>query len=107
ELPYADLAYLSACSTSNTHPDNADEALHITGAFQLAGYRRVIGTLWPVNDTTSVEITRATYADLTHGGSTPPRTELSAQALHRAVRALRDRYPASPSLWAGYVHVGH
>ncbi|MEV5527235.1 CHAT domain-containing protein [Streptomyces prunicolor] len=107
ELPYADLAYLSACSTSNTHPYSADEALHITGAFQLAGYRRVIGTLWPVNDATSVEITRATYADLTHGGSTPPRTELSAQALHRAVRALRDRYPASPSLWAGYVHVGH
>jgi tetratricopeptide (TPR) repeat protein len=107
ELPYADLAYLSACSTSHTHPYSADEALHITGAFQLAGYRRVIGTLWPVNDTTSVEITRATYADLTHGGSTPPRTELSARALHRAVRALRDRYPASPSLWAGYVHVGH
>ncbi|MEW2161176.1 CHAT domain-containing protein [Streptomyces sp. NPDC007189] len=107
ELPYADLAFLSACSTSNTHPDNSDEALHITGAFQLAGFRRVIGTLWPVNDTTSVEITRATYADLTHGGSTPPRTELSAQALHRAVRALRDRYQASPSLWAGYVHVGH
>jgi len=107
ELPYAELAYLSACSTSNTHPYNADEALHITGAFQLAGYRRVIGTLWPVNDTTSVEITRATYADLTHGGSTPPRTELSARALHRAVRDLRDRYPASPSLWAGYIHVGH
>ncbi|MFE6364359.1 CHAT domain-containing protein [Streptomyces sp. NPDC057806] len=107
ELPYADLAYLSACSTSNTHPDNADEPLHITGAFQLAGYRRVIGTLWPVNDTTSVEITRATYAGLTDGGTAPPRTELSAQALHRAVRALRDRYPASPSLWAGYVHVGH
>jgi tetratricopeptide (TPR) repeat protein len=107
ELPYADLAFLSACSTSNTHPGNADEALHITGAFQLAGYRRVIGTLWPVNDTTSMEITRATYTDLTRGGSLPPRTELSAQALHRAVRALRDRYPASPSLWAGYVHVGH
>ncbi|MFJ2559348.1 MULTISPECIES: CHAT domain-containing protein [unclassified Streptomyces] len=107
ELPYADFAHLSACSTSNTHPSLTDEALHITGAFQLAGYRRVIGTLWPVNDTTSVEITRATYADLTHGGSAPLRTERSAQALHRAVCALRDRYPASPSLWAGYVHVGH
>lgn len=107
ELPRADLAYLSACSTSSTHPTTADEALHITGAFQLAGYRRVIGTLWPVDDATSVEITRATYTDLTHGGSTPPHTELSAQALHRAVRAVRDRYPTSPSLWAGHIHVGH
>jgi hypothetical protein len=27
-----------------------DEALHITGAFQLAGYPQVIGSLWPVLD---------------------------------------------------------
>ncbi|MEV0640998.1 CHAT domain-containing protein [Streptomyces sp. NPDC050619] len=106
DLPGADLAYLSACSTSFTHLATVDEAVHITGAFQLAGYRHVIGTLWSVNDATSAEITRATYAGLTHGGSTAPHTESSAQALHGAVRDLRDRYPASPSLWAGHIHVG-
>lgn len=106
ELPRADLAYLSACSTSFTHLDTADEAVHITGAFQLAGYRSVVGTLWPVNDATSADIARTTCEKLTQGGDTALRTDLSAHALHLAVRSLRDRYPASPSLWAGHIHVG-
>jgi tetratricopeptide (TPR) repeat protein len=106
ELPRADLAYLSACSTSFTHLNTADEAVHITGAFQLAGYRNVVGTLWPVNDATSADIARTTYEQLTQGGATAPRTDLSAHALHVAVRSLRVRYPASPSLWAGHIHVG-
>ncbi|MFI6655260.1 CHAT domain-containing protein [Streptomyces sp. NPDC050523] len=106
ELPWAELAYLSACSTSFTHLNTVDEAVHITGAFQLAGYRNVVGTLWPVNDATSADIARTTYERLTQGGNTAPRTDLSAHALHQALRSLRDRYPASPSLWAGHIHVG-
>src|SRR5207249_4816555 len=49
-LTGAELAYLSACSTTDTRPRLADEAVHITAAVQLAGYRNVIGTLWPVDD---------------------------------------------------------
>jgi CHAT domain-containing protein len=52
--------------------------VHITGAFQLAGYRNVVGTLWPVNDATSADIARTTYEKLTQGGDTAPRTDLSA-----------------------------
>ncbi|MFF4796195.1 CHAT domain-containing protein, partial [Streptomyces sp. NPDC001276] len=44
----ADLAYLSACDTSVTVPRLADESLHITGAFHLAGYQHVVGTLWSI-----------------------------------------------------------
>jgi hypothetical protein len=46
----AKLAYLSACATTETHPALADEAIHITAAFQLAGYAHVIGALWPIMD---------------------------------------------------------
>lgn len=106
ELSHAELAFLSACGTSLVNLEVADEAVHITGAFQLAGYRHVIGTLWPADDATAVHLTRATYAGLTRGGTTPPRTEESARALHDAVRELRERYRASPTLWAGHIHLG-
>ena len=53
-LQHAQLAYLSACSTTDTNQEQADEATHLTAAFQLAGYRNVIGTLWPINDQTAI-----------------------------------------------------
>ncbi|KAK1855454.1 TPR domain-containing protein [Colletotrichum chrysophilum] len=40
------LAYLSACKTSeNSNQDLVDENIHLTSAFQLSGFRHVIGTL--------------------------------------------------------------
>ncbi|WP_184540480.1 CHAT domain-containing protein, partial [Streptosporangium becharense] len=105
-LAHAELAYLSACSTTRVNQRLADEAVHITGAFQLAGYRQVIGTMWPVDDGSAADLAEDFYGRLTCGGARPPRTGDAAVALHWAVRALRERYAASPSLWAAYVHTG-
>ena len=55
-LTDAQLAYLSACSTARTSLHLVDEAVHIAGAFQLAGYRHVIATLWHVYDTTALGV---------------------------------------------------
>ncbi|MCF6477035.1 CHAT domain-containing protein, partial [Nonomuraea sp. MG754425] len=41
-----------------------DEAMHITTAFQLAGFQQVIGTLWPVNDTIAARVAEGVYAGL-------------------------------------------
>jgi CHAT domain-containing protein len=95
----AELAYLSACATTWTPPRLADEALHITGAFQLAGFRHVIGTLWETDDAASLKIAAAFYRAGQPGEAAP-------HALHAAVRALRDQYRATPTLWAPYVHTG-
>ncbi|MFD4748999.1 CHAT domain-containing protein [Streptomyces rubiginosohelvolus] len=100
------LAYLAACETGVTAPRLADEALHITSAFQLAGYRHVVGTLWSVDDRTAVELAMDFYGHLTDNGSTPPRVERSAHALHYATRRLRGRYPGVPTLWAAHTHSG-
>ena len=101
----ADLAYLSACSTGVTAPQLADEALHLTGAFHLVGYRQVIGTLWSVDDDTAADVAAHVYARLVEDGARL-NTKRAAEALHHAVRALRDSRPDSPSLWAPYTHTG-
>lgn len=100
------LAYLSACDSTVTAPALANESLHITGAFQLAGYQHVIGTLWPVNDAAACRLALDFYRQLTGDGSTVPDANQAALALHRAVRRLRSRYPAHPSVWASHIHTG-
>ncbi|PWR14199.1 hypothetical protein DKT69_17505 [Micromonospora sicca] len=103
-LERAELAFLSACSTAETHPTFTDEPLHLAAAFQLAGFRGVIGTTWRTTD--SARIAEAFYAGLTNGGTQPPDTAAAARVLNDTVRAVRDEFPATPTRWAGHLHVG-
>ncbi|MEU2587330.1 CHAT domain-containing tetratricopeptide repeat protein [Streptomyces avermitilis] len=104
-LDQARLAYLSACRTAAIDvPELLDEAIHLTSAFQLAGFSHVIGTMWEINDRTAVTIAELFYANLqTASGLDPGR---AAHALHKAVRQVRDGLPAKPWLWAAYLHAG-
>ncbi|WP_280315796.1 CHAT domain-containing protein [Nocardia abscessus] len=95
----AELGFLSACATSQAPLNLIDESLHITGAFQLAGFRHVIGTLWEIDDAISLELATAFYRAGNPG-------DAAAYALHSAVRELRDRYPRTPTLWAAHIHSG-
>jgi tetratricopeptide (TPR) repeat protein len=101
-LENAQLAYLSACETARIGDlDLADEFIHLTSAFQLAGYPHVVGTLWPVDDYAATRVAEHFYATYARLG--PAHT---AQALHHAVRAVRSAAPAAPSLWAAHLHAG-
>ncbi|MGH3928437.1 MAG: CHAT domain-containing protein [Pseudonocardiaceae bacterium] len=105
-LDHARLAYLSACRTAvNAATELIDEAIHLTTAFQLAGYPHVVGTLWEIDDALSVRVADSFYTALTTSPTTIDTTD-AAQALHHAVRAIRDELPATPSLWAAYLHAG-
>jgi tetratricopeptide (TPR) repeat protein len=95
----AELAFLSACATSQAPLTLVDESLHITGAFQLAGFRHVIGTLWEIDDAVSLQLATTFYGPGNPG-------DAPAYALHSAVRGLRDRYPLAPTLWAAHIHSG-
>ncbi|KAF5707189.1 hypothetical protein FMUND_11243 [Fusarium mundagurra] len=81
-------AYLSACSTGANESDRfADEGVHLAHAFQLAGFRHVVGALWRVSDRYSVHVARVLYETMQHKGV----TDLAVcWGLHRAIRALRD-----------------
>jgi len=102
-LDNAELAFLSACSTARPGGQLADEAIHLASAFQLAGYRQVIGTLWPIGDQDAVDLARDVYTALagTGAGSVD-----AAAALHTATRRLRNRWWDRPSVWASHIHSG-
>jgi tetratricopeptide (TPR) repeat protein len=118
------LAYLSACSTSaNMAKQLADEGIHLVGAFQLAGFKHVIGSLWEVLDSCCVDLARVVYETIRDEGMTD---QAVCVGLHKAVRALRDRdvrirvekgvkpYESSfgqteytdPLYWAPFIHHG-
>ncbi|MEU8677853.1 CHAT domain-containing protein [Streptomyces sp. NPDC048560] len=104
-LPSARLAYLSACDTLRTSPELADEAVHIVSALQIAGFPHVVGSLWHVDDTIGAVVAQGVYEALSTGDGTLDVAR-TAEALHSTVRALRDTYPLTPSLWACQVHAG-
>ncbi|MFH8739206.1 CHAT domain-containing protein [Streptomyces sp. NPDC017964] len=107
DLAHAQLAYLSACRTA--HPGNPrllGEAIHLTSAFQLAGCTHVIGTMWTIDDRLAADVAESFYTHLADGPTGTPDPARAATALHRTVKDTRDRFPATPSLWAGYLHSG-
>ena len=105
-LDRARLAYLSACGTAiSLHGNLLDEGIHLTSAFQLAGFPSVVGTLWEITDGTAVDVADSFYAHLeTSPGTLDPSR--AAFALHQAVRTIREEFPITPSLWSAYLHAG-
>jgi tetratricopeptide (TPR) repeat protein len=105
-LDHAQLAYLSACGTARTSDIRLlDEAIHLTSAFQLAGFPSVIGTQWEIDDAIAVDIADTFYTALTSPDGTLDPSH-AARALHHATRTLRDQQPATPYLWASHIHAG-
>jgi hypothetical protein len=102
-LSKPEFAFLSACSTATTSLDLVNESIHIASAFQLAGYPHVIGTLWEISDTIATKITTHIYTEL---AACHFDIRGAAVSLHEAIRAVRDRYPQVPTLWAAHIHVG-
>ncbi|MFF1922078.1 CHAT domain-containing protein [Streptomyces sp. NPDC058221] len=105
DLGSPELAYLSSCDTARTAPRHADEAIHLASAFQLAGYRHVIATLWPAEDEVSSVFAEKVYAELADAVRRDVPVDAAA-AVHRATLAVRELCPNRPQFWASYLHVG-
>ncbi len=94
--------YLSACRTSLTTTDLANEAIQLTVAFLLAGFRSVVGTFWHLPDEVAGRAARLFHDRL---GPAPGARDI-AVAAHRTALDLRGRYRRAPVAWAALQHVG-
>ena len=100
----ADLVVLSACQTglgSGTLTDvpAGDDWVGLTRAFLHAGAKRVVATLWPVDDWATAALMERFYERMAAG-------EGPASALVNAQRAVRSTPTTShPFYWAGFVIV--
>lgn len=94
----ADLVTLSACDTALGKDSGGEGLLGLTRAFQFAGARSVIASLWSVSDAATPELMRRFYTYLHKGKS-------KDEALERAqVDLLRSGDPrfTHPAQWAAF-----
>jgi tetratricopeptide (TPR) repeat protein len=117
QLEHPQFAYLSACQTAAIRDSqNLDEAIHLAGACQLAGFPHVIATLWQVTDSDSIEVAQDVYSSMTNIHAGAIDVAVASRGLHAAVRRLRDKevqdgeflvkLRTKPLLWAPYIHMG-
>ncbi|MBB5157999.1 tetratricopeptide (TPR) repeat protein [Saccharopolyspora phatthalungensis] len=99
----AEFGYLSAneVTVAQGHPPCSITQL-LPLLHHVAGFKHVIGPLWPIEDDTT--IVEALYAELDDQAGLNPAN--AAEALHRTVREMRRLHPHDPRLWAAHVHVG-
>ena len=116
ELEHPRLEVLSACHAANMRNLTLiDEAIHMAGACQLAGFPTVIGTLWQVQDQFSPVISEYLYRGMLTGDGILDVSKAAA-ALHFAVRKVREeskerktiggKWSDDPMGWAPYILVG-
>ena len=99
-----DLAYLSACNTARSVGPLPD-GLTLASALHIAGYRNVIAVLGELPDYLAARLSDLFYRYLVDSRGRI-RPELSADALHRALLDLTERYPERYVLISGVIHIG-
>jgi CHAT domain-containing protein/Tfp pilus assembly protein PilF len=91
----ADLVVLSGCETGLGTEDKGEGLIGLTRAFQYAGARSVLASLWSVDDRKTAELMRSFYRYLQNGKS-------KDEALRAAQLELIHRNASNPYYWAGF-----
>jgi CHAT domain-containing protein len=97
----ADLVVLSACDTALGREVRGEGLVGLTRGFFHAGARRVVVSLWPVQDQPTAELMRRFYQAMLRDHLPPAAALRTAQAGLRGEPRWRD-----PHDWAGFVLQG-
>lgn len=100
KLP-AELVVLSACETGLGKDVRGEGLDGLTRGFMYAGARRVVVSLWNVNDKATAALMQRFYTEMLRGNKTPAAALRAAQ-----IEMLRTRPWQSPYYWAAFVMQG-
>jgi CHAT domain-containing protein len=100
KLP-AELVVLSACETGLGKNVKGEGLEGLTRGFMYAGARRVIVSLWNVNDKATAALMQRLYAGMLRNNKTPAAALRTAQ-----IEMLRTAQWQSPYYWAPFVMQG-
>ncbi|KAG8697703.1 hypothetical protein FRC09_007691, partial [Ceratobasidium sp. 395] len=105
QLPNADLAFLSACQTAAGDVELSEESLHLAAGMIMAGYRRVIATMWSIDDEDAPIVAEKFYEYMLSNNR--PEQNKAAKALYYAIGYLRRATGARSFIrWVPYIHMG-
>lgn len=91
----ADMVVLSACLTGRGKVMDGEGVINFARAFQQAGARSVIVSLWEVASSEAVEYMKILYSHLKDGKG-------KAEALRLARKDIKEKYP-NPYYWAVFI----
>jgi CHAT domain-containing protein/tetratricopeptide (TPR) repeat protein len=100
KLP-AELVVLSACETGLGKEMKGEGIEGLTRGFMYAGARRVVVSLWNVNDKATASLMQRLYVGMLRSNKTPAAALRAAQ-----IEMLRTRQWQSPYYWAAFVMQG-
>lgn len=100
KLP-AELVVLSACETGLGKNVQGEGFEGLMRAFMYAGARRVVVSLWNVNDKATAELMQRLYTGILRSNKTPAAALRAAQ-----IEMLRTAQWQSPYYWAAFVMQG-
>ena len=100
KLP-AELVVLSACETGLGKDVKGEGLEGLTRGFMYAGARRVVVSLWNVNDKATAALMQRLYVGILKNKQTPAAALRESQ-----IEMLKVKQWQSPYYWAGFVMQG-